>query len=54
MLQLDKVQEELNRAKAVFEEKVAEQSRHMAWVIAVIYSQVSLLNPLVILAKNEL
>ncbi|XP_064632637.1 E3 ubiquitin-protein ligase RNF123-like isoform X2 [Lineus longissimus] len=33
------VREELERAKTVFEEKASEQSRHMAWIIAVIYSQ---------------
>lgn len=33
------IRNELERAKSVFEEKIAEQARQMAWVIAVIYSK---------------
>ena len=34
------VLEELHKAREVFIEKATEQARHMAWVIAVIYSKV--------------
>ena len=34
------VLEELHKAREVFIEKATEQARHMAWVIAVIYSTV--------------
>ena len=34
------VLEELHKAREVFTEKATEQARHMAWVIAVIYSKV--------------
>lgn len=35
------VLEELYKAREVFVEKATEQARHMAWVMAVIYSKVS-------------
>ena len=40
--ELTEVVSELERAKGVFEQKATEQARHMAWVIAVIYAEVSI------------
>ena len=39
--QMGDVLEELHKAREVFIEKATEQARHMAWVMAVIYSKVS-------------
>ena len=38
------MQEELKRALDVFQEKYEELARQMAWLIAVVYSSVSLAN----------
>ena len=42
-LQMGDVLGELHKAREVFIEKATEQARHMAWVIAVIYSKVKYL-----------
>ena len=41
--QMGDVLGELHKAREVFIEKATEQARHMAWVIAVIYSKVQYL-----------
>ena len=41
---MEDVLDELHKAREVFIEKATEQARHMAWVIAVIYSKVKSLS----------